>query len=359
MGNLAIALAFGMSFIFSPGKIIVSKTIGLPLLQSLPSYQGHILVAFINYWIPAILIYLVLRMTHSDKWLKLGKSSNIFFIITNTLFILYISARTYFSTWQGGGASFAVAYYSRFVIYPAIALLLIGLYRLAIASFKNLTETGNKEESKVSAIEVGVVSTIILIPISFATIYLYLLPNAPFRLAYEADKKFEEYCKSAGEKIYEVPEFINSIYVDPDGSTKYGKIKNGIYGDRESSFFLGSSFVHYGAINYFEKKNYASSNDPNAPKFTKHQSGQDFNGEPVNEISSEYAVLQKSLVSEEENKLLKLTGIEVSIVNLKTEKQMAKLVYFVSERNRRICGQTSDNEVNARDFIWRALNLKK
>ena len=357
MVNLAIALAFGMSFIFSPGKLIINETIGMPLLQSLPSYQGHIILAFLNYWMPAALIYLILRIIRAEKWVRLSTSSSIFLTISNILFVLYIAARTFASTIQGGGASFVVMSYSPFVIYPAIAMLLIGLCLLAIYSFRHADESSDEEVIQFNAREGIIVSAFILLPIAFAAINLYFLPNAPFRLAHEGDKTFDEYCKNSGEKIYEIPQYVESVYLEPDSASQFNKIKNGVYGGHGSGI-LGGSLVNSGMLLYFEKKNDANLKDANAPKYTKHIL-QDWKGEPVNEISSEYAVIQTKLVSEEEQTNLKISGTEVSVKNLKTGKVMATLVYFTNSSNRRICGQSSDGDFTVNSFVWRALNLKK
>lgn len=356
MINLAIALAFGMSFIFSPGKLIISKTIGSPLLQSLPSYQGHLILAFINYWLPATIIYLLLRVFHTERWIKISANSKLLLTISNILFIIYILVRTAASTIQGGGASFVVASYSPFIILPAILALLIGLISITVNSFKNKDDS-TKRFLAISAIEYIMITAFILTPIALSAIPLYLLPNAPFKLAYEADNVFDAYCKNAGEKIYEVPQYVESIYLDPDGGAYFDRIKNGVY-QGWGSGMIGEALVNSGMLLYFEKKNDRDSKNPNAAKYRKYIL-KDWKGVPIDELTSDYSVTQKTLVSEEESKNLKITGKEVSIENLKTGKVIATLTYFTSSTNRRICGQTSDGDFGVADFIKKALNLKK
>lgn len=76
MVNIALALVFAISSLFSPGGRILGMALGGPVLQSLPPYQGHLLLAFANYWIPAVLAYLLLRLARADSWLRPRKATS-------------------------------------------------------------------------------------------------------------------------------------------------------------------------------------------------------------------------------------------------------------------------------------------
>ena len=94
MLNIALAFAFAFSSLLSPGRRILQLAIDGPVLQSLTPYQGHLLLAFANYWVPVVLSYLILRFLRAESWLRPRPASHVLLGLANILLILYIVSRT-------------------------------------------------------------------------------------------------------------------------------------------------------------------------------------------------------------------------------------------------------------------------
>lgn len=357
MLNIALALAFAFSSLLSPGGRILRLAIEEPVLHSLPPYQGHLLLAFANYWVPAVIAYLALRLLRANSWLWPRPAIHVLLGLANALIVFYFAARVFASTVQGGGASFAVMSFAPLVIFPAWAMLAAGLIWLAFRSIRNRQKT-QPIGSRALGIGEGIAIAMALgIPAVAVASTLFLTENAPFRLAKEADKLFNEKCKSAGEVIINHPQNVQSIYLDQDGGQYFDNIVNGVYGSYGSSI-LGEPLVNSGLLLYFEKKNDRQQIDGGIAKYHKHGL-KDWKGEPVEELTSEYGVFQKSLVSDSDEKRLGVRGMEITIKNMKTEQTVATLTFFTSSRHRKICGQSSDGRFGVSDFIRKSLNLTR
>lgn len=357
MFNIALAIAFAISFLFSPGGLILRTIIGKPELQSLPVYQGHLLLAFANYWVPAVLIYFLLRLSRAGHFLQPRVTIHILLGLANILLILYVAARVFASTIEGGGASFVVISFSPFVIFPALALLVVGLGWLAIRSITERKELPQSSPHTFSIAD-GIMIVLMLGAPSFVVAStLFLAENAPFRLAREAKVLFDEHCKTAGERIIESPQDVQSIYLDRDGGQYFDNIDNGIY-TAHGGGVLGYSFVNSGLILYYEKQNDRPRQHEPAVKYRKHVL-RDWKGEPVEELTSDYGVFQTDLVNKDQQKRLQVRGTEVTVKNLKTGQVVATLTYFTSNRHRAICGHSDKRQFSVSDFIRRSLNLTR
>lgn len=101
MINIAIAIGFAIASLLSPGKRLLALLVDGPVLQSLPPYQGHLLLAFVSYLVPAVLAFLLLRLCDAEKWLRPRPAIHALLGLANVLLILYVSLRTFASTIQG------------------------------------------------------------------------------------------------------------------------------------------------------------------------------------------------------------------------------------------------------------------
>lgn len=354
MANLALALAFVISFLLSPGGRILRMLVDAPVLQSLPPYQGHLLLAFANYWIPAVLIYVMLRMASGNNWLRPRTAIHALLGLGNVLLVFYVAARTFASTIQGGGASFVVMSFAPFVLWPALSMLAIGLGWLVVRTIRQRKEPFQKTARSFSLGDGIALVALVGIPCSAVASTLFFAENAPFRLAREAEKTFQNLCGSAGEKILETPQGVESVYLDPNGTEYFQDIVKGVYGGHGSST-LGDTLVFQGQVLYFEETNFRQKNNT-AARYLKHGL-RDWKGEPGEELTSNFGVFQKSAVSDAVEKKLGVRGKEVAIRNLRTGQTTATLTYFTSQRHRTICGHSGDGRFDVRDFIQRALNL--
>jgi hypothetical protein len=344
-----------LSLMFAPGGRVLSFFIDLPVLQSIPVYKVHTLTAFANYWVSAVLIYLVLRAARVELWLKPRPAIHAVFGIGNGLLILYLIPRIFASSIQGGGPSYVVAMFSPFFVLPAQLLFLIGFIWLATRSISKREE---KRERKPFGIAEGVALAVILaVPAAYAST-LYFGEDAPFRIAREANQVFQVKCQQAGERIARKPtEPVKGLYLERDGSERYEQIKDGVY-HASGSGILGEPLVNSGLLLFMEKNNdRPRPEDGGQFKYRRH-GFKDWKGEPVDDITSEYGLYRKDLTGDLEQKL-GIRGAEISIKDLKSAEIVATTTYFVSTRQRKFCGEAPNGYFDVGQFVMRALGLTK
>ena len=75
MLNLAIGWAFLISFMWSPGGKLLSAIIEPTVFRTLPPYQGVLAGVFANYWMPALVIYVVLNLLRAGRFLSQAPAS--------------------------------------------------------------------------------------------------------------------------------------------------------------------------------------------------------------------------------------------------------------------------------------------
>lgn len=355
LANLSIATAFVLSFYFSAGGRLLSVSIDLPVLQSIPIHKAHLLLAFANYWIVALLIYLILRGSRAELWLKPSRGIHALIGFCNGLLILYLISRIFASGIQGGGPSFVVAMFAPYFVVPAQLSFAIGIVWLVVRSVANRSETMQRLRPTIA--EYVAVTIALTTPIAYVST-LYFGEDAPLRLAREASKIFEAKCNVAGEKIFHRPgEEIRSLFVEYDIGGRYEKIKNGVY-SAWGSGGVGEPHVNSGLLLFIERTNdRPRPEDGGQFKYRRH-GFQDWKGQPINEIESEYGVYYKRLTGESERKL-GVEGVEVSIRHIKKNETIATTTYFVSKRQRKFCGEAPNGYFESGQFVIRALGLEK
>lgn len=277
--------------------------------------------------------------------------------LANVLIVLYVAARVFASTVQGGGVSFVVMSFAPFIILPAWSMLGIGLGWLVVRSIRSRNEPTRSNPRAFGIGDAIALIAVLGIPAAVVASTLFLADNAPFRLAKEAEVLFHERCKSAAERIIGTPQDVQSVYLDRDGREDFDNIVKGVYGEHGSGI-LGEPLVNGGWLLYFEKQNDRQRLDGSIAKYRKHVL-RDWKGEPVEELTSEYGVFQKALVSDDDEKRLGVRGTEVTVKNLKTGQIIATLTFFTSSRHRTICGQSGDGHFGVSDFVRRSLNLTR
>lgn len=357
MLNISLALAFAIASLFSPGVRLLRVLIDGPLLQSIPAYQGQLLMTLASYWVPAVLIYLVLRLAGAERWLQPNKAIHNLLFCGNGLIILYVTARVFASTVEGGGASFLVISFAPFIIWPALALLAGGLGWLAVRSVQQSKVRPISEASALCRHEWVAIVVALGAPATMAASTLYLIEDAPLRLAREAEILFVEKCRDAGERILSIPRDVDSIYLEPDGGEYFDRIVNGVYAGHGGGI-LGEPLVNSGMLLFIEKPNDRQGRDGNAAKYRKHAL-RDWKGEPVEVLASEHGVFQKALIDDSVEKRLGVRGKQVTVKNLKSEQIIASLTYYTSRRHRKICGHQGDGTFGVSEFVRRSLNLTK
>ena len=353
--NLSLACAFLLSLLFSPGGKVIGLLVDLPVLQSIPVYKAHILSAFANYWISATLIYLVLRFTRIESWLKPRAAIHAVIGVGNGLLILYLIPRIFASSVQGGGASYVAAMFSPLFVVPAVLLFLSGFTWLALRSVSKRAE--KHVRARFGIAEGIALSVALAVPAVFIST-LHIGEDAPFRIAREAGQVFEVRCARAGERSHKRPvEGVKGLYFDPDGGERYEQIEGGIY-RASGGGILGEPLVNSGLLLFLEKNNVRPRPEEGGPYKYRRHGFKDWKGQPVNELASEYGVYTMDLTSAAERKL-GIRGAEISIKDLKTAEIVATTTYFVSTRQRRFCGVAPNGNFDVGRFVTRALDLRK
>jgi hypothetical protein len=217
-----------------------------------------------------------------------------------------------------------------------------------------LKEEGTTASRPWSVAEILGVFIVAGVPTAFIAWTYFLSNDAPFRLAQEVEQVFQQRCAMAGEKIYEQPQNVQSIYLDHDVGAYFNDIKNGRHGGYGSGP-LGGPLVYRGFLLYYETRNDRQKSDGGGARYLWHALN-DRNGEPEEELTSEYGVFRKSLVTDDERKL-GLSGTEVTIKNLRNDRVVASLVFFTNSRGWAICGHSGNGRFDISDFIIRSLNL--
>lgn len=109
LANLSLGASFALYTLFSPGTKMLGYLGVTSLLRILPHYQQHLVFAMVNYWVPALLIYVLVRALRVDRRLRPNVAVHSTIALANVLTVLYAAARIFASTVQGGGASLGAA----------------------------------------------------------------------------------------------------------------------------------------------------------------------------------------------------------------------------------------------------------
>lgn len=300
--NLALGFAVLLSLVFSSGTWIL-KLLGMTLsLRVLQPYQSHLVSAFAGYWIPAILIYLLLRLTHIDRKLSCNKLVHVSFSVANLLLLFYVSARVFASTVPGGGGSFAVISLSPLVVLPAIGLLAVGV----IALFTHTLRTRKDTESlspliKFGGVEWIPIAIVVAIPIVFSL-------TLPIGRMYKLANSFSHLCETAEIKYLEQVVGAKSIALLPDkfatmdsalkfDSGNAGNVgyMNGVRWGSEYSLILNQSLLEFVEVPKTNQKGLSDQAEFEristvGKRVLQGNPGTQYLTEPISTLTAEYEV---------------------------------------------------------------------
>ncbi|MDD2776362.1 MAG: hypothetical protein PHU06_10425 [Gallionella sp.] len=134
MFNLALGWAFLISAIASPGGKVMVLIFDPAVMRSLPPYQQVIATICANYWIPAMLIYLLLKGLRAERHIRPSLGIHALFGIANVVLTLYAGLRVLSPMVPGGGATYALAAIGGIVAIPSWISLACGSAWLAARS---------------------------------------------------------------------------------------------------------------------------------------------------------------------------------------------------------------------------------
>jgi hypothetical protein len=354
MLNIAIALAFVVAVFFSPGQNLLILIIGKPLLQTLSNGQSGALSAIFGYWLPALIIYLVLKSFSITTGIKPTKGEKTALTIGNIILILYLVVRIFASTIKGGGAGLVVARLSSVTALPALIIVGIVLIWIVVRTF--IKERQGSTAIQIDRRRIASFGFIGSIPVLLALGYIFIGDNSLFNISQKTDQRLSELCKTAGEKIHSVPNDVQSLYFEQNGGGFYSDIKGGIYQGRGSGV-IGEKFISGGLLRFFEKPaGMFLKNRYKDAIYARYYSSKEV--EPVDDLQSKYGVYRRSITDKKDEKL-GVFGSETVINEIASGITIAEYRYFFSKMDRRICGHVVDNKIEDKGFIIRALNLEK
>lgn len=134
MFNIALGISILIAAFLPIGQwlllwVATPKTIS----ATVGSFGTHMLLIFLKYLLPALLLYGVFRLSGLQrKWNFKARGSTLI-LIANLLVLFFALVRAFASRVEGGGASFVVAQFGAFVFWPAWLAIVVGLFLLVRA----------------------------------------------------------------------------------------------------------------------------------------------------------------------------------------------------------------------------------
>lgn len=219
MFNIALTWALLISFHFSAGGKAISIAVPPEALRLLPAYQQYIANIFANYWLPAILIYILLRVVDAQKYLRPSTGIHSLLGAANVLLAIYVCMRIFTSTIPGGGASFALMSLSAYVLIPCKIALYGGTIWLIVRSlrlnYKKITPTKLLSQPLFKSTS-GIIALVMLFPPVGYFTWAYASNYESIQTVLLKEKKehsrFVELCESAKVTINKRAKKITEVY---------------------------------------------------------------------------------------------------------------------------------------------------
>jgi hypothetical protein len=359
LANLSLGAAFALSALLSPGAKLFAYLGVTSVLRILPHYQQHLVLALVSYWIPAVLVYLLMRVLRIDRRLRPNAAVHLTILLANVLLVLYVAARVFASTVPGGGGSFVVVSLSRFVIVPAWVLLAIGFVTLMAKSIVFATRTSiQPEPRRRSLAEAFVVACALGAPLAFAL-------TLPIQKMVAHATEFDRLCKTAEIKVYEAVKPPKGIAVLPD-SFSYMPPRRQAETRPFARFLLNQSSLEFierpatketGIVGKAKYERVRTTGERNLQAVPGHSAGTQFAYEPTDTLTAEYEVRPTSL-GIPRGAELRLGGARIEIRRRGDDKLIALAQYYWNNTEFRACPQESHQALFVYHFVTDALGVK-
>jgi hypothetical protein len=344
--------------------MFVFSIIDHPIFSNLPVYQQQLSYFFVSYWIPAILIYLILILTRLGSWLKLSGSAYGSIGLANIFVFSLFVARFASSSVPSGGGGIIITVFSLFFIVPAIVLIIYGHVRMIISSIRHNPPKNNEKAfwgyKRLNTTDRTLLSAALVTPILFG-INIGYSEGSPFQKARATAPLFEERCKDAIEEVYLFRNDAKNILIaDPKWLIVFGYIKNGFYkkyAEGTAPFKLLMDFE----LDFVESEIYSSSTEYlNGFKYWRFEEG--FPADrtkkyAIYEHTSDYALFLKEITNSQDQES-GITGYKMEIIDLRSQEIIASKIYFIHKEQSRICGYAPHTSISEQEFVQRSLNLK-
>ena len=209
LANLSLGAAFALSSLFPFGARLLELVGVMSVLRVLEPYQRHLVLALVSYWLPAIFIYVLLRLTRLASSLRPNTAVHSTIFLANLLLVLYVAARVFASTVEGGGGSFVVVSMGPLVILPAWALLAFGFIALCYLSLRTTASTFATPSQRFTTSDSIVVVFASLVPVAIGM-------TLPIGKMVALSTDFARLCRSAEIKVLHAVKGAKSIALLPD-----------------------------------------------------------------------------------------------------------------------------------------------
>jgi hypothetical protein len=337
--NLSVFVAFWLSFL-EPGIRALEALLGMPVRDNLPTSDESLLHAYLDWFIPAFLLYFLFRFAQFSKWFRVTPATHTQLLVANALIVsLFFLAA---SGDPSAGIVFAI-----FLGLPAIVFSLTGTLTLIFKATAAKESKNPSWREPFSARELYS-STLIALLVSFVFGGpVFLSKNSGVQLLSKNRDWISENCKSAGVRISR--KFSGALLIDESMERNIGQWK--LPGMRETDrkqfkqLLLDESAVSRVEWREFDYRS----------KTWKYFSYQRGNPDRVliDAPSARYVIGTKRIVDKEVSETRNVSGESISISDVSTGRAIATLTYFSSRYPQAYCGQ-SIGEFDLVGFISQA-----
>ncbi|MGD9883866.1 MAG: hypothetical protein AB7F22_33195 [Reyranella sp.] len=348
MLNLAIALAFLVSIALSPGQRLFSLLVGTMALHFMQPGQRGVLLAVAGYWLPAALFYLALRwIPRADRARPTRTESRVLGVCVATL-ITYVVARTIATSVPGGGLILVVAPFA-LVALPAMIVAAVVVLRVMARLFR--PDESEALRPPLRPFEIAAIVLVGFGPVAMAFGSLFVGASRPVPAGRDLEERMSTLCATAGERLMRSPLEGKGVFLDVDQVWRFdgvddGKFRN--YGTSE----MYPPVTHSGVLQFYERPSHNAGRVAGATRYERFSEGK--KSQSVDELISRYGVFRTQLTTEKDL-LLGLVGGDLVIKDLQSGEIIATSRFFANTKSREICGTATNERIDEREFILRAL----
>ncbi len=357
--NLSLGAAFGLSSVFSTGARLMEVLGARALMRLLQPYQQHLLSAFLSFWIPALLIYIVLRSTRADERLRCGALGQSTILAANLLLAIYVAARIFASTIEGGGPSFLVAQMSRFVLVPAWILLSIGFVALLVKSMRAFApSTTTPRAGRSTAVDAVVVGAGLAAALVFGM-------TLPIGKAINTSSEFARVCRDAETKVLELIPRAKGVALHEDQfflTSPRHRVETGPL----AGFLLNQSLLEFverpatkesGIEGRVRFERMTTQGERVLTSMPRSQSATRYTFDAIDDFAADYLVRSLS-VDIPNGRELGLGGARIEVTRRADDQVIAYAQYYWNDTEFKVCPQEFDNGLAVFRFLVRALNVR-
>ena len=341
MFNIALGLVFSLSIINSLGAMVLVKEIPSEALHSMPAYLKLIVKYSVSYWVPTIVVYLILRLIRADLFPKSSKVISFVVGGANAIIVVFLCLRVLASTIEGGGVTYALGIIAAPVIPFVKVFLCIGIVMLVANSIWYKLRVESPSISSYPPIlksTSGIIAVIMLFPpiVLVGVVYLNNIEkiSASLENRSQFESRFNKLCSTAKAEVYKKIEKPVSAYFNTPN--QYGALLKEL------------EYVEVKLRkNYFQRLTLKDEH-----KEKERFSNKDVERTPIADVASRYHVIE-SWPHNEEDKKLGIISKVTKIIDSKTNSTLAHYEKISHVKRSRAIKECPKNYYSLRSSIQR------